>query len=168
MRWPFPKGENKNQFNKIKKERKQAMLVKSNEYAPSYVNYLNRLFGKDFWGNAWDNREVMTMPSANIAEDETHFFIELAAPGYQKEDFRVQLTEKDVLSISAETKTEETKEERHFTSCEHRYATFERNFNLPENVDLEHIEAKYENGLLKVTLPKKEDQVPACRQIAIG
>ena len=40
--------------------------------------------------------------------------------------------------------------------------------NLPENVDLEHIEAKYENGLLKVTLPKKEDQVPACRQIAIG
>lgn len=144
------------------------MSVKSNVYAPAYVNYLNRLFGKDFWGNVWENQEISTMPSANIAEDEQHFYIEIAAPGYQKEDFRIQLAEKDVLSISAETKAEEAKDEKHYSSREHCYATFERNFTLPENVDLEHIEAKYENGLLKVTLPKKAEQAPLCRQIAIS
>ena len=168
FRGTVPKRAKHKLKTKLKKERKQAMLVKSNDYAPSYVNYLNRLFGKDFWGNVWENRDVMTMPSANIAEDEKHFFIEIAAPGYRKEDFRVQLAEKDVLSISAETKTEESKDERHFTSREHRYATFERNFNLPDNVDIEHIEAKYENGLLKVILPKKAEEAPVCRLIAIG
>ena len=144
------------------------MLVKSNDYAPSYVNYLNRLFGKDFWGNVWDNSECTTVPSANIAEEEHHFSIEIAAPGYQKEDFHIQLAEKNVLSISAETKAEEAKKEHHYTLREHRYATFERNFTLPDNVDCEHIEAKYENGLLKVLLPKKKEEAPLCRQISIS
>lgn len=144
------------------------MLVKSNDYAPNYVNYLNRLFGKDFWGNVWENQEVMTMPSANIAEKEHAYFIEIAAPGYQKEDFRVQLPEKNVLSISAETKGENTKEECRYSCREHRYAKFERNFTLPENVDVEHIEAKYENGMLIVSLPKKAKEEPVSRQISIN
>ncbi len=143
------------------------MLVKRNCYTPAY-NW-NHLFGKDFFGDFWDEEEKRTMPSANIEEEERQFVIEVAAPGYRKEDFRVELSEENVLSISAEQRKDETseKKERRFTRKEHSYAAFERRFTLPDNVDCEHIDAKYENGLLKVTLPKKQEEAKINRQITV-
>ncbi|MBO4281662.1 MAG: Hsp20/alpha crystallin family protein [Bacteroidales bacterium] len=143
------------------------MLVKRNCYTPAY-NW-NHVFGKDLFGNFWDEEEKITMPSANIEEEDKHFMIEVAAPGYKKEDFRVELTEENVLSISAEQRKDEQsgKKEKHFTRKEHSYAAFERRFTLPDNVDVEHIDAKYEDGLLKVTLPKKQEEARLSRQITV-
>lgn len=146
------------------------MLVKRNNYQPVYADYLNRFFGRDIFANFWDADERFTMPSANIREDEKQFQIEMAAPGYRKEDFHVQLTERNVLSVSAQLcASDKSEEDGRITRREHCYASFERSFTLPENVDMEHIEAKYENGMLLLTLPKKsEEKADASRMITVS
>ena len=97
----------------------------------------------------------MMMPSANIIENEKDFKIELAAPGLERKDFKVEV-DNGLLKISSE-KEEETKEEtKNFKRREFSYNAFSRAFTLPENSLPEKIDAKYENGILRITLPKKE------------
>jgi len=110
--------------------------------------------------NEFFNNEVKTtLPTANIVENEKDYQVELAVPGYNKKDFSIQLNE-NVLTIKAETKNEkeETKSNGQFTRKEHYYASFERHFTLPDTIKVENIEASYENGLLKITLPKKDEK----------
>ena len=132
-------------------------LVKAQCGAPAS----NRFFFDDFFGkHVFDfnpNQLVKSTPSVNVKENEKEFSLEVAAPGLQKEDFKVELNE-NVLSISAEKKTEnnETNEQTKFTRKEFSYASFKRSFTLDEDsVDAENIVAKYENGILHVVIPKK-------------
>ena len=102
-----------------------------------------------------------TMPSVNIKESEKSFDLELAAPGLDKKNFKLDLNE-DKLTISSvhETSTEEKNDSESFSRREFNYHSFSRSFVLPEKViDKEAISASYENGILKVTLPKKEKAV---------
>ena len=96
----------------------------------------------------------LTMPSANIKESEKSFMIELAAPGMQKSDFNVHI-EENVLTISSEKKNEEKVQNEKFTRQEFSYSSFSRSFTLPEFIDNEQVKATYENGILKIELPKK-------------
>ena len=107
----------------------------------------------------FNNEVKTTLPTANIVENEKDYQVELAVPGYNKKDFSIQLNE-NVLTIKAETKNEkeETKSNGQFTRKEHYYASFERHFTLPDTIKVENIEASYENGLLKITLPKKDEK----------
>lgn len=132
-------------------------LVKAQCGAPAS----NRFFFDDFFGkDVFDfnpNHLVKSTPSVNVKENEKEFSLEVAAPGLQKEDFKVELNE-NILSISAEKKTEinETNEQTKFTRKEFSYASFKRSFTLDEeSVDAENIVAKYENGILHVVIPKK-------------
>ena len=97
-------------------------------------------------------------PSVNIVEHDAHFTMQLAAPGMQKSDFNINI-ENDYLVISAEKKTEkeETGNEGKFTRREFNYSSFKRSFQLDENINREGIAASYENGVLSITLPKKEE-----------
>lgn len=95
------------------------------------------------------------IPSANITENPKDFVIELAAPGLEKKDFKVE-TDNNMLTISAEKKTEEKKETKNYSRKEFSYNSFSRSFNLPENSLPDKIAAEYQNGVLKLTLPKKE------------
>lgn len=98
-----------------------------------------------------------TVPAVNIKESSTGFELELAVPGMEKSDFKIDL-KKDLLTISAqkEKKKEETVEEKYFRK-EFSYSSFSRSFTLPEGkVDIENINAVYENGILKVNIPKTE------------
>lgn len=98
----------------------------------------------------------MTAPSVNVAENETTFRLEVAAPGLAKEDFKVNIEDK-TLTISAEKTVEnETKEGEKFLRREFGYSTFKRSFTLPETIDIANIKATYENGVLHLTLPKVE------------
>ncbi|WP_027000120.1 Hsp20/alpha crystallin family protein [Eisenibacter elegans] len=108
-------------------------------------------------------------PAVNIKEEADHFQLEVAAPGLQKEDFNIDLN-KQVLTISAERKEEQTQEEQgKYTRREFSYQAFRRAFNLPDTVDEEAISAKYENGVLYVHLPKRDEaKVKALRQISIS
>lgn len=94
-------------------------------------------------------------PSVNVSETDKNWHIEVASPGLKKEDFKINL-EKDMLTISAEMKTEEKKEEKNYSRREFTYGSFTRSFRVRENsVDAENIAARYDNGILQIDLPKK-------------
>jgi len=99
-------------------------------------------------------------PAVNILETDDNFQIELAAPGLAKEDIKIDV-EQDILKISAKKTTEkEGKEEKKYTLREFNISNFERTFTLPETVDNQAISAKFENGILVLTLTKKEEAKP--------
>lgn len=95
-------------------------------------------------------------PSANVQENEDNFKLEIAVPGYSKKDFRIDL-EKDLLTISSEKEENKENENMTYTRREFGYGNFCRSFTLPETIDSENIKADYKNGILSITLPKKED-----------
>ncbi len=131
--------------------------------------FFDDLLGKDFFDfNA--NQLVKSTPSVNIKENEKEFSLEVAAPGLKKEDFKVELNE-NVLSISAKkTEATEINEQSKFTRKEFSYSSFKRNFTLDEeSVDAENIAAKYENGILHISIPKKvkTEEVKKAKSISI-
>lgn len=101
------------------------------------------------------------IPAVNIKETDTNFGIELAAPGKTKEDFNIEI-DHNVLTISSEEKTEKEENDNQgkYTRKEFSYSSFRRAFTLPESVNAESINATYENGVLHVTLPKREEALP--------
>lgn len=101
------------------------------------------------------NDGSLLVPNANIAENEKDYKIEVAAPGLQKEDFKVQV-ENGVLTVSGEKEEEEKEERKNYRRKEFSYRSFSRSFTLPENSLPDKIEAKYDNGILTLSLPKKE------------
>jgi HSP20 family protein len=105
-------------------------------------------------------------PAVNIAETENEFEVELAAPGLNKEDFKINL-EKNVLSVSAEKKTETTDENKKFSKREYSYNSFSRSFTLPQSADHTKIEADYTAGILKLIIAKKEEAKFQSREIAV-
>jgi len=106
------------------------------------------------------------VPAVNISETETQFHIELAAPGLKKEDFKISL-DKNVLSVSADKKTENVEEGKKFSKREYSYNSFTRSFTLPEAADQGKIEAEYADGILKLNVTKKEEAKIQTREIAV-
>jgi HSP20 family protein len=112
-------------------------------------------------------------PAVNIKESAKDFQIEIAAPGMTKDDFKIHVNNNEELVIALERKSEkENKDEKDGTYLrrEFSYASYHQSFTLPENIDVEGIGAKMQDGVLKITLPKKTEQkqIPAKRQISIG
>ena len=96
------------------------------------------------------------LPASNISETETSFVIELAAPGLQKEDFEIQI-ENHLLTIKVEKKHEaENAQKTHYARQEFDFTNFKRSFRVGKTVNTEGIKAQYENGILRLELPKKE------------
>jgi HSP20 family protein len=147
-------------------------LIKSHELFPSLPSLLNRFFEGDLmdWGN--DNFSGMnsTLPAVNVWENENEFQIEVAAPGMKRDDFKVQY-DNGRLIISSERK-EERKEmkDQNYTRQEFSYQSFQRAFTVPETiVEGDKIEAKYNDGILHIVLPKKEELKPKpAKEIAIS
>jgi HSP20 family protein len=127
------------------------------ELVNSFFN-ADRFFGPgliDFNGGLLDRESAMVLPDANIIENEKDFRIELAAPGLERKDFKVQV-EEGVLTISAEKEEEKKEENKNFRRREFSYNSFSRSFTLPDNCFDDKIDAKYENGVLRLSIPKKE------------
>ena len=107
------------------------------------------------------------VPGVNIVENDKDFMIEMAAPGFQKNDFKVEI-EGDMLNITAEKEEQEEEEDRNYKRKEFSYNAFSRSFTLPENSITDKLDAKYENGILKIILPKKEVTVSkAAKEIKV-
>lgn len=130
--------------------------------APRFTDVLDTIFNDSFMNGAQINR----VPAVNIAEAENSFAIELAVPGLKKEDFKISI-DKNVLSIAAEVKKEETAETKKYNKKEFSFASFTRSFTLPEVVDQAKIEAEYTDGILTLTLAKKEEAKVQTREIAV-
>src|SRR3954467_6347303 len=110
------------------------------------------------WSNSNFSMTGTTVPAVNVKETAESFEVEMAAPGMRKEDFKVELNN-NVLTISSEQKQEhEEKENERFTRKEFSYQSFQRSFQLSrEAVDADNIQAKYENGVLHLLIPKREE-----------
>jgi HSP20 family protein len=106
------------------------------------------------------------MPAANIIENEKSFNIEIAAPGMKKEDFKLKL-ENNVLTISSEKESENSEETTNYTRKEFMYGSFSRSFTLPKIVETENIKASYDDGILKIEIPKK-DEARISKEITIS
>ncbi|MCX2744197.1 Hsp20/alpha crystallin family protein [Mangrovivirga sp. M17] len=125
---------------------------------------LNGLFD-DFFNQdeSWGTGNVManrtSLPAVNVKESEDSYNIELAAPGMKKKDFNIEL-EDNVLTISADKKEQETDEDENYTRREFLYTSFLRKFTLPESADGEKIKASYNDGVLDIYVPKKEEAKP--------
>jgi HSP20 family protein len=143
-------------------------LITRNEtgWLPSVID---DMFKNDWLGGTTNVNSIGTsIPAVNIMETEDSFKVEVAAPGMSKEDFSIEL-DNDVLTISSEEKKESRDDEGNYTRKEFSYTNFKRAFSLPDSVDSSQISAAYNNGVLEISLPKKEEaRVQAKRMIEIS
>ncbi|MBS1753314.1 MAG: Hsp20/alpha crystallin family protein [Ferruginibacter sp.] len=123
-------------------------------------NELPISFGKSI------REDVLHFPPANIIESDEAYKIEMAVPGMDKADFNVKL-DGNILNISSEKKVETSSENEKMVRKEFSYKSFKRSFTLDEKIDAANISAKYENGILKLELPKKEEVKNIAKEIAI-
>lgn len=138
----------------IKWTRPANMLARRDLMTPSMENLFDTFFNdKSMFGDY-----AHYVPSVNIKESEKQFGIELSAPGFEKEDFKLKV-EDNVLTVSGEHKTEKKEEGKNFLRKEFNYGSFSRSFNLGDLISEEKIDAKYENGILKIELPKSEKNI---------
>ena len=131
-------------------------------YQNQWPSLFDRFFNNDFesWNRDNFSKTNTTLPSLNIKENKDSFFVEVAAPGFEKSDFKIELNN-DLLTVSSEKKlNNEVKDGERITKQEFSYQSFSRSFTLPELVDEEKISAKYENGILAISIPKKEAEKP--------
>ena len=124
----------------------------------------------DFFDNDFMTRANATAPAINVKESDTAYTVELAAPGLKKEDFNVNIDRDGNLHIRMESKAEKKDEDKksHYLRREFSYSKFEQTLLLPDDVDKDGIEAKVNDGVLTVNLPKtekKEDK--ALKQIEV-
>ncbi len=124
-------------------------------------------FNSDLFNLPTVARRGMNVPAVNISETDKDYLVELAAPGMKKSDFKINL-DRNVLTISSETKQEEEEETKNFSRKEYSFSSFERSFTLPEAVNQEKIDAKYQDGVLKISLPKKEEVLSKSKEIRIS
>ena len=131
---------------------------------PEFPGIFDNFFGKDMFdfNNSGVAMPGSAAPAVNVREHGDGFEVEVAAPGFDKKDFHIEV-DNDLLTISSvrETKNEETKDNGRYTRREFGYTSFKRSFALPEHtVNTEKIKASYENGILYISLPKLEEVKP--------
>lgn len=130
---------------------------------------LDNLF-EDFFQNSglpqFSKNNGVQFPAVNILENENSFELEMNVPGRKKEDFKIKL-ENDMLTISFEKEEEKTEETKKFVKREFFTQSFSRSFTLDDKINIEGINAKYEEGILKLTLPKKEEMIVQPKEITI-
>ncbi|WP_158798028.1 Hsp20/alpha crystallin family protein [Pedobacter sp. L105] len=142
-------------------------LVKFNNRTRNNAPYFNNVFDSLFSDALNKNYTINKVPGVNILESEKDYTVELAAPGLVKEDFQINL-KKDTLSVWAEKKTEDTAVQKNYSRKEFDYLSFARSFVLPETVDAEKIAAEYVNGILTITIGKKENLEPESKEIKVS
>jgi len=120
-------------------------------------NLFDDLFNDRFFNNDVTVGKSFT-PQVDISETEKAFELSFAIPGIKKNEINIDLNEGQLI-VSGERKFEEKKEEKNFHSVETRYGSFSRSFHLPDNIDANKVEAKYEDGLLNITIPKDEKKI---------
>lgn len=131
-----------------------SIVKRSNLMFPSLMN---EIFKPDWFGGM--ENYGGNVPAVNIKENERDYDLELAVPGMNKNDFNVEV-DNHVMTISAEAKSEDNVTEENYTRREFSYSSFKRSFTLPETINEDKIKASYKDGVLKFTLPKREEALP--------
>ena len=135
--------------------------------SPSLFDDFFKPWNEWFDDSTFVNR-VSKLPAVNITENGSHYSVSLAAPGLKKEDFKIDI-DGNMLTISSEKEEKKEEKDEKYTRKEYSYSSFSRSFTLPEDVKEDAIDAKYENGILNLRLPRKEDakKATATKRIAV-
>jgi HSP20 family protein len=142
-------------------------LTRREETLPSIFHDFFKPWDKWFDTNGGSLARMLTVPAVNITEKQDHYEISLAVPGMKKNDFSIDV-EGNMLTISAEMEEQKEEKEQKHTRREFNYSSFSRSFTLPEGVVRDKIDASYENGLLKLMVPKTEEaRKPASKHIPV-
>jgi len=142
-----------------KKNFTMSIVKRNNMLFPALMN---DIFKPDWFGGMESMNP--TFPAVNIIDNETNFEIELAIPGFKKDNFNIEIDD-NVLTISSEKKSEDTVDENNYTRKEFLFSSFSRAFTLPETIDEAKIKANYEDGILRLSLPKKEEALPKPKRL---
>ncbi|MBC7888959.1 MAG: Hsp20/alpha crystallin family protein [Ferruginibacter sp.] len=137
-----------------------SIIKRNGNQLPGFPGFFNDFITKDLWNWGLENSSLTgtTIPAVNIRENNENFLVEMAAPGMNKHDFKVELNGNSLTITSEKNFEEEPKEEERYSRKEFSYQSFSRIFTLPKDVvDADKIEAKYENGVLYLVIPKKEE-----------
>ncbi|MEI3797038.1 MULTISPECIES: Hsp20/alpha crystallin family protein [unclassified Chitinophaga] len=136
-----------------------SLIKRNGNTFPAFPSLFDDFFGRELfnWGNNNFSSTSTTVPAVNIKETTDAFEVEVAAPGMEKGDFSITL-DGSLLTISSAKQQQEEKKEQNYTRREFSYQSFQRSFELAKDVvDEDKINARYENGLLHLTIPKKEE-----------
>ena len=133
-------------------------------------NWLPEIFN-DFFANDWMTRTHATAPAINVIEDDKDYKVEVAAPGMNKEDFKVNVTDDNYLVLTMEKKNESKDEDKKkkYLRREFSYHKFEQSLALPEDANKDEIKAAVNDGILTIEIPKMKvaEKQPAVKQIEI-
>lgn len=136
-----------------------SLIKRNGNLLPSVPAMFDDFFSRELfnWGNNNFSSTSTTIPAVNITETDDNFDVEVAAPGMEKKDFKITL-DGNLLTITSQKEHSEEVKKENYTRREFSYKSFQRSFELPkEVVDESRINARYENGLLHLTIPKKEE-----------
>jgi len=142
------------------------ILRRQTNPVPTFVNeFFNDSFLPRFIDLSWDGKNT-SIPAVNVEETEKAYIIEVAAPGLDRKDLKVNVND-GVLTISSEKKVESEEKNDKYIRHEFGYTSFTRSFTLPEETDVDKIEASHKNGVLHITIPKAEAKVIPSKEIKI-
>ncbi len=130
-------------------------LAKTTEKMPSVFDDFFKPWNEWFDNGGYSGRTI-NVPAVNITEQKDDYQVSLAAPGMKKDDFKIDVNG-NMLTISSEKEEKKEEKEKRYTRKEYSYSSFERCFTLPDEVNKEKIDARYEDGVLRLVLPKKEE-----------
>ncbi|MEN8817494.1 MAG: Hsp20/alpha crystallin family protein [Nonlabens sp.] len=132
----------------------------ANNWLPSLID---EMFSNDYLGGTEQIRKSF-VPAVNVSEKDDTFLLEMSIPGFKKEDISIEV-DKDLLTISSDVETSNEEATEQFTRKEFSKQSFRRAFNLPETVNQDKIDATYENGILTIALPKKDEALPQPKRL---
>ena len=135
----------------------------------AFPSFVDEFFGGDLFPRFFfDNEKTFNVPAVNIIEGKEDFRIEVAAPGLEKKDIKIDL-DNNVLTVSSEKENKVEEQDDKFMRKEFSYSSFTRSFALPESVDAEKISANHKDGVLTILVPKKDEaKVKPVKQIKIS
>ena len=129
---------------------------------------MNRLF-RETQGNGQDESLTSSSfaPAVDVYEDEHNVALKIEVPGIDEKDIDVRI-ENNTLTVHGDRKIEKEEKEENYRRVERQYGSFTRTFNLPPTVDAEKVQADYDKGVLKITLPKKAEAKPKQIKVNVG
>ncbi|MFL5752286.1 MAG: Hsp20/alpha crystallin family protein [Bacteroidia bacterium] len=142
----------------------QKPLVDKNNFGFSPL--FDEVFDNFLGGSVFNKPAMNRVPAVNINESDKAYEIEFAAPGYEKDEFKINLSQ-NILTVSAEKKNQKEDKQEGYTRREFNFSSFKRSFTLPDSAKEDEIRAEYKNGILHVSIPKEDNGKSKSREIAI-
>lgn len=132
------------------------LVKKDVGYAPTLSSFFDDFFTRDLFSWPSSSSTGTSIPKVNIYETDDGFHVEMAAPGMNRDDFKVEL-DNNMLTISSLRESKDSEDNRNYQRREYSYQSFTRSFHLPDSAEAEKINAKYVDGVLNLVIPKKEE-----------